>query len=501
MSTQQRSPLLVGVAQVLQPKFDPEDIASALDPLQLIREATTRALNDAHLLPSHVDTVAVIDSIGWQPANAAALVADACSISASRLICAPIGGNTPQALINRLSRELAEGKIECALLVGANALASIRAWHKLGQKRQWSRGGDGPVELIGDARDGSSAYERAYGLELPTKVYPLFENALRAARGLSIDEHARTLGAMLAPFTAVAASNPYAWFPHERSAEEITTATQANRFVGFPYTKYMNAIMDTDQSAAVVLTTQENASKWAVPDDKRVWFLGGADAAEDPWIFSERPSLAHSPALAACAQGALSNARTTVDAIDHFDLYSCFPVAVELACDALGISETDPRGLTVTGGLPYFGGPGNAYSLHAVASMADRLRANRGGRGLVTGNGWFFTKHSAGVYSGEPGAAVFSGSSVQAPASCAAPGVPLVEMADGAAAIETYTVNFGRDGKGESAAVIGRLEGGERFIALTPPEEEVFQELTTEEGVGRLGRVSHRDGKNVFDLS
>lgn len=483
------------MAQVLQ--RDEAALELALDPLGLMQAAIDRALNDAGLAAKDVDTVAVIDTIGWQPANAAALVAERCSISASRQICTPVGGNTPQALVNRLSGDLAAGRIRCAVIVGANALSSIFRYRKAGQKRQWSLGGEGQAESLGDTRDGSSAYERRYGMDLPTCTYPLFENALRASRGQTIEQHFDSLGRLLAPFSEVAASNPFAWFPTARSASEIATATAANRYVGFPYTKYMNAVMSTDQAAAVVLTTEANASALSVNPDKWVWFLGGADAAEEPWFFSERPSLVNSPALAACAQGALQAAGTAVEDLDLFDLYSCFPVAVELACQALGISETDPRGLTVTGGLPYFGGPGNAYSLHAIAEMAERLRERRSGRGLVTANGWFLTKHSAGVYAGEPSGAAFTGANVQS-ASVPAAAVPLVEEAAGPGQIETYTVNFDREGTAQSAVMVGRLDGGPRFLAHTAASAEVFSRLVTTEGVGLKGEVGQEAGLNVF---
>ena len=59
-----------------------------------------------------------------------------------------------------------------------------------------------------------------------------------------------------------------------------------------------------------------------------------------------------------------------------FDFYSCFPVAVEQACDCVGLdpSTTPVNRLTQTGGLPYHGGPGSNYSLHGMAAMVEHLR-------------------------------------------------------------------------------------------------------------------------------
>ena len=69
-----------------------------------------------------------------------------------------------------------------------------------------------------------------------------------------------------------------------------------------------------------------------------------------------------------------------LDDIGALDLYSCFPSAVQIACDEMGIDPDDKRGLTVTGGLPYFGGPGNNYVTHSIAEMMNTVRSNLGVR-------------------------------------------------------------------------------------------------------------------------
>src|SRR3989442_5439301 len=67
-----------------------------------------------------------------------------------------------------------------------------------------------------------------------------------------------------------------------------------------------------------------------------------------------------------------------------------------------GNAPDDPLALTVTGGLPWFGGPGNNYTTHAIIALADRLRASRDAFGLVHANGWHLTKHALGIYGGAP---------------------------------------------------------------------------------------------------
>jgi acetyl-CoA C-acetyltransferase len=200
-------------------------------------------------------------------------------------------------------------------------------------------------------------------------------------------------------------------------------------------------------------------------------------------------------------QRALDMAGVSLDEIDLIDLYSCFPVAVEIGAESLGLALDDPRGFTVTGGLPYAGGPGNNYVMHSIATMMQRLRAKPGAYGFVTGNGWYLTKQSTGIYSTTPlegGWERESPSLIQAQID-ALPHPPIVERPEGTATIETYTVVHSRDGY-RLGIVIGRDAQGHRFVAETPKDEATLRGLEAVESVGRTGRVgpSPDSGRNRF---
>jgi acetyl-CoA C-acetyltransferase len=333
---------------------------------------------------------------------------------------------------------------------------------------------------------------------MPIDVYPIFENALRARRGLDLATHRRRIGSLMSRFTEVAAKNPFAWFPIARSAEEIATPTAENRMIAYPYTKYMNAVMETDQAAAVLLCSAAAARELGVPEDRLVHWWGGAHGQEAAWYPSERPDFAACASMGEVVGGALAEAGTSLEAVGHFDFYSCFPVAVEMACEMLGLAEDDPRGLTVTGGLPYAGGPGNDYTLHAVAAMVERLRRDPGARGLVTGNGWYLTKHSAAVLASAPR----EGAIAQAPAA-AAPAIPddttSTDPAEGPARLETYTVLYDREGAPARGIALGRTAAGRRFVANTPDDRAFLEAFVAVENVGRAGRVRSVEGRNLFE--
>jgi acetyl-CoA C-acetyltransferase len=192
-------------------------------------------------------------------------------------------------------------------------------------------------------------------------------------------------------------------------------------------------------------------------------------------------------------RAALDLAGVTVDDLAHVDLYSCFPSAVQIAATELGLGLDRP--LTVTGGLSFAGGPWNNYVMHAIATMANVLRADPGTTGLVTANGGFITKHAFGTYSTEPPTRPFRHAEPQAEVD-ALPRRELCEEPDGEAAVETWTVMHDRDGAPETGILVGLLDDGRRAWGITT-EPGLVKAMVTEDLAGR--RVSLRpDG--AFDV-
>lgn len=506
----ERTPVLIGAGQFTY-RGDP---ASSPSPTALLKIAAERAAQDAGLDPeklSKIDTLAVvgftIDAPGGgrlvpHSTNPPATLAKRIGAQPRHAVYSHMGGNSPQQLINIVSERIAKGETDLALVVGCEFLGSAtkRLTKGLGFA-DWDDAEELPApERIGDPRPGVTAYEAKHGLGRPINCYPLFENALRARDGRSIPDHQKRLGELFAPFTKVAAQNPEAWFPVERSAQELVEVTDRNRMVGFPYTKYLNAIMEVDQSAGVLVASLKTARELGVAEDKLVYLHGCADAS-DLWYPLDRQNFHSSPAMRLTGKRALEMAEVSLADIGHIDLYSCFPVAVEVGAEELGLALDDPRGLTVTGGLPYMGGPGNNYAMHSIAVMMQRLRDDPGSYGLVTANGWFLTKQSTGVYSTAPPKGPFDRQDpkiIQAQID-ALPHPTVIEEPKGAATIETYTVVHGREGY-MMGIVVGRDAEGRRFVANTPTDEATLAGLEAKEAVGRTGTVSRsEDGsRNIF---
>ena len=499
MNEDQR-PVLVGVAQTCMRDVEP---ASAPDPLVLLEQVARAAAADsgagARAL-RELDTVGIVEVVAWRPKNGPRLLAERLGATARREILTATGGEIPITLVNDLARRIAAGEVRVALVAGANQVRTLRRAKRAGVKLDWSTGGNGDPTQFGVHKPGSTPLEMEYGLRMPPDIYPLFENALRARRGLDRETHRRRMGALMSRFTQVAAKNPYAWFPVARSADELTLPAPNNRMIAYPYTKYLNAVLETDQAAAVLLMSAGAARELGVPQEKWLHWWGGAHAEEEAWFASERPDFATCPALRDAATGALAEAGLAIEEIDLIDFYSCFPAAVEMACEMLGLDESDPRGFTVTGGLPYAGGPGNAYTLHSLAAMAERLRARPGARGLVTGNGWYLTKHAASVWSTRPREK--SGAPPAEPSAAERarrrPLTPVLE-ARGPGTLEAYTILFDREGQPARGIALGRTQAGERFLANTPDDRASLEAILASEAVGRIGKLSSHDGHGRFE--
>ena len=334
--------------------------------------------------------------------------------------------------------------------------------------------------------------EEDYDLFLPQFMYPFFETSLRYLSGRDIREHQLYMGHRYECFSQIAFQNPYSWTRKKYKAEELTIAAPQNRYVVYPYTVRVVANINVDQSAALIMTNDADADALGINRSKWVYPMGGAELS-NIWHVTERPRLYDSPPITEAARLALEQSGLSLSDIGVFDLYSCFPSAVEISRQAIGISEDDPRDLTVTGGLAHFGGPGNNYTMHAIASVVERIRRDRRLKAMVTANGWYNSKHAIGIYGAEPSDHPWEDrddSAVQKAIDAEALPAP-VERAEGILTIEAYIIRYDIEGQAERATVIGRLQDGQRALADVRADNTALRKLEHSELVGKKGEVRH----------
>ncbi|WP_374656812.1 acetyl-CoA acetyltransferase [Phenylobacterium sp.] len=506
MSISDNTPVIIGVGEASERIGAPG--YAALSPAALAAGAAKAAIEDAGAgdIAGQIDVIAAIRQFevsgpGAKPPFGAAdnfprSVAARIGADPRHAILEIVGGQGPQHLVNEFAHAIAAGETRMALMVGSEAISTVRHLATQGESRDWSEAIGGQLEDRGYGLEGLLTSDLAgHGARTPISVYALFENARRARMGKDRASYGLEMGELFAPFTKVAHGNPHAMSQEVYTPEELATVTGPNRLTSDPFPRRMVARDQANQGAAVLMTSAGKARELGVPEDRWIYLWGGADVKERTPV--QRQDLSKSPASTAAVQRALDAAGVRLSDIGVFDLYSCFPIAVFNICDALGLSPTDPRGLTVTGGLPFFGGAGNNYSMHAIAEMVRRLRAKPDTVGLVGANGGFLSKYSVGVYSAKArDFAPFDSKPLQAEVdSWAAPA--LDQAYSGEAAVETYTIDYA--GPAPRGVVVARTPAGARIIAMTPPDDAaVVGEMIATDPLGRRAILAPGEGGKVL---
>lgn len=473
-----RTPVLVGVGQLVQHGTGPE----GNDPASMSAEALRRAEKDAGVdgLLASADAVYAVASVSWQYGDQALAVAEIIGASPeATVVSSRFGGDAGQLLLNDAGRAIAEGEASVVLVCGAEAGDTLTSAQKAGTPVDWPRqpAGIAPTRVLGKDAEANNDAEAAAGLGAPVYMYGLIESAVRAKSGASLEEHTERITKLWSSLSEVAARNPHAWSPTCYTPEQLATVDASNRMVTTPYPKLLCANLQVDLASGLILCSAAAAEAAGVPQDHWVFLHAGA-AAHDEWFVSERGDLAASPAIRTLGKAVTEHAGVSIDDIEYVDLYSCFPSAVQVAAQELGLPIGDPdRPLSVTGGLTFGGGPGNNYGTHAVASLVPLLRAEPDAYGLSTSLGWYLTKHAIGIYSATPPVAPYR---ALTPVVEATPTRRPLGGYTGEAVVEAYTVQFDRSGEPEALIVAAVTESGDRALRRYPGSDLAAKGVTTD---------------------
>jgi acetyl-CoA C-acetyltransferase len=511
MQVDPRTPVIVGVGQFTERIDDPD--YQGLSAVDLATAATRAALADTG---ADVDAVtrAIEVFVGLRQFeictpyadpplgasdNYVRSVAQRVGADPTRAVLEPIGGNGPQKVVTEFAGAIAAGDIEVALILGSEPGSTAKYFSDRDDKPDFTEHVGGQLEDRGYGFEQyMSEYTASHGLTGAPVQYGLLDNARRARLGLTVDDYRQRMAELFAPFSKVAAKNPFSSSPVERSVEEIATVTDENRMICDPYPRLMVARDTVNQGAAAVLMSVEAARRLGVPEQKWVYLRGHADQTEQDLMDRVDVSISYS-AKQAVAE-ALRVAGIGIDEVETFDLYSCFPFPVFAVCDAVGLAVGDARRFTLTGGLPYFGGPGNSYSLHGIAETVAEMRDKPGAFGLVGANGGVMSKYSVGVYSTEPADWATDRSKALQADIATLPKVAVTRNADGPATIETYSVRY--DWPERTGIIIGRLDADDsRFMAVTTDEDLVALMSDGDPMGARIEVKSTDDGTNRATLA
>lgn len=447
-----RSPVVASSAQVAN-----KDDDRIVHPMDLIEDAARLALDAAGIKPESVQGIFTTPLSSLSDLDAADLLGTRIMADTGPRVVSGFSAAAPQSLLAEACVAVARGDIDVAVVAGGVGDASIRRANRQGldpptnPTSVWSQGSDRPPILPYTRWRGAHVAEIAAGAGLPVAYFALIQSVLH--QNMAPTEQAMRLGTLLAPFTHVAARRPHlAWFPRARQPDEIWRASHDNRNVAEPYTKLMCSFPTVDMAAALVITPTRSSGPAVRP-------LAIATAQEtgppSTWQHMDTPM-----ALGRAVEESLLLADLTTDDIDAFDLYSCFPAAILLARNALGLDPSDPRPLTASGGHPYFGGPGASYSIHGLSCLFEDMLAGRVGRGMAVSIGGIATKYSVGVYGLDD--APFRSAQ---PITSDAPAWPVSDVGHGRAVVEAMTVLHDPLTGPVNAPIVARLATGERIGA------------------------------------
>jgi acetyl-CoA C-acetyltransferase len=472
-----RTPVLVGVG-VSQQKVDEPEGAAQL--YQLMVEAVEMAAVDAgsEYLLADAERIYVPRGL-WAYSDPARLIADDIGAAQAVTVMAEIG-ILQQTLLGDACRRIQAGELDIAIVAGGEAkyrqLRASIAGIELDDLEQQNVIPD--ITLTPEAELWSDIEANA-GLAMPVGYYAIMESALRHARGESVDDNRDRLAAMYEKFSQQAVDNPHAWNRGGVTADCIRNPVGKNKMLAFPYTKYHNSQWNVDQAAGLIFCSVEKAEALGISRDKWVFPLASTESNHMINI-SQREHLHRSTGAEIAGQRALDLAGVSVDELKYLDMYSCFPAAVRIFTQALGIDEQRP--LTITGGMTFAGGPLNNYVLQSTCRMAELLRADRGSKGLLTCVSGMITKQGFGLWSSEPNERGFQFADVTAEVAEVAPTLELVGNVVGQGSIKGYTVLFDGNNPVRAIAVID-LPDGKRTVVYSE-QDTVLKRMMAEDLCG-----------------
>ena len=480
MSANSRIPVVIGVGDI---NDRPQPGAPGLDSVELMAQALRRAEHDAGGdWLNRADWLAITPQISFREFDVPTMLPDALGIAPAHVQQAPSAdGDSPVRHINDAANAIAAGQASICLLVGGEAVrtSALRAAEAGAQKT-----------LFAGSAASASPLRRRYGLINPADIYPLYENAARAAWGQTLAEGQRETGIIWSNNSKIAAAAEGAWIRQPRRPEEIIEVTADNRPLAFPSTKLQVANSSVNQGAALIITSLALARAAGLDDSRLIYIGAGAAAHESPEPL-ERASFAGTPAMDVTLEKVLELNGLPATALDHVEIYSCFPCVPKLARRKLGLAADHP--LTVQGGLTFGGGPIGNYMMHAAVEMVRTMR-KRGDWGLLYGNGGHCTHNHAIVLARHalPDTTLPQDYHVQELADARRGPIPaLTDDYAGPATLETYTVFYDRHGHPTHGVILARNPAGDRVIARIDGDEEAGIAFLTDGASEPVGTPGH----------
>lgn len=486
------TPVIVGVGFHQERSLDPTECS---EPFRLMVQAVRCAAQDAgsEALLRQIESVSVPQGF-WEYRNPGKLIADELGCPSAKSILAGLGV-LQFMLLSDLCLAILAGEQKVGVIAGGEAkFRALRSKITQQPVSNTEQPADTPPPDVQHTwMDGfCSDLESRRGLRSPVEFFAIIESAVRYRQGLGIEEHRDRIARLYSGFSEIAAGNPHAWRREPVSTEEIRNPSAKNAMQAFPYNKLHCSQWNVNRGVAILVCSAAKAEELGL--DRRRWIYPLA-ATQSKFVvnMAQRRELDSCRGTVLCGERALTLAGVAIEDITAAELYSCFPSAIQSFAHDLNL-EGARCPLTVTGAMPFAGGPLNQFSLEGVARMVEVLRAGEGGGssgrriGLVSNLSGIFGKQACALFSNVPGDAGYRFEDVTDAVAQTDVPVPLNGDYAGPATVAGYTVVFA--GKNPSHAVaVCDVPGGTRTLA-TSEDRELLERMMREEFCGRVIQVS-----------
>ena len=307
-------------------------------------------------------------------------------------------GVLQQNLINEACLKIENGEINASIILGGEA--RYKQLRSVIEKKEYfeTKLDENPDFYIKAKEDlyGDGELEELGAMAVG--YYATMETAIRKNDDEKIEEHQNNIASMYEEFSKVASNNEDAWLDHPYSKKEILETSKKNKMLAYPYNKLHCTSWNVNQSAALIICSEELANKLEIDNKKRVYPISSSENNHMIAI-QQRPKLYESIGMIYAAKSVNKMMEKLDIRLAAYDLYSCFPAAVKMFSKSLELGSEIPK--TITGSMPYAGGPLNSFVIHSTVKMIQKIRALEVRHGLVTGVSGMMTKQSFCVWGKE----------------------------------------------------------------------------------------------------
>ena len=470
-----KTPVVIGISSIQQ-KGSFEQLDEALI---LMEKATQKAIVDSTnpKITDYIDQIQIPKGY-WKYRDPGKWIAERNNIQSAVTSVTKIGV-LQQNLINSACHDIAQGKIRASLIVGGEARYKKILALKENKEFIETKLNINPDFYVKAADELQTKEEQDELGLMAVGYYAILETAYRKKNGLSLQEHKDKISNMYAEFSKVAANNPDGWIDSMKSAKDIKRVSKENPLQALPYNKLHCSSWNVNQASAMILCSEDLADKLDIPRNKRVYPLVSSET-NHMIAPIQRPKLSESTGLDLAASFIKNICDEHKIQPNIYDLYSCFPVAVQMFADSLNLGSEDVK--TVTGGMPFAGGPLNNYMIHSTVKMVSEIRNNHSNIGLVTGVSGMMTKQAFALWAKEP-LIQFISKDVTEEAALIEHPVEMSTQTNGMAIVLGYTI-FKDANKDMKVVIYGEDSQNKRKVLISK-DKEIIKSMGEEEWVGK----------------